>query len=181
MNTVVTAPDKSAAIMKGGGAGNYPAPSHRLRLLDAPQLSPFPGPGDLVDVTVGRGRRVGFCGAETPGMRRSPHPGPAKGFRAFLPCRAAQRRPEASWLLAALADPKRGFDTVAGGGAEAGVLRQLVRQHRPGLRPLRPAAVAARSRRPYRPGQRGPRPDHVRARRRLQRRAEPQNTAPPKA
>ena len=36
-----------------------------------------------------------------------------------------QRRPEASWLLAALADPKRGFDTVAGGGAEAGVLRQL--------------------------------------------------------
>ena len=84
-----------------------------------------------------------------------------------------QRRPEASRLLAGTGRPAPRLRRRGRGGAAAGVLRQPVRQHVPDLRPLRRAAVGARSRRPDRPGERGPRPDHVRVRRRLQRRAEP--------
>jgi hypothetical protein len=82
------------------------------------------------------------------------------------------RRPRASALLAALADPTRGFEAVVVGEPQRAFYGNQF-GNLPDLRPLRRTALGARSRRPHRPRQRGPRPDHVRVRRRLQRRTQP--------
>ena len=72
-----------------------------------------------------------------------------------------QRRPEASKLLAALADPNRGFDAVVVGEPQRAFYGNQFGNTYPVVRALRRAAVGARGRRPDRPRQRGPRPDHV--------------------
>ena len=53
------------------------------------------------------------------------------------------RRPQAAALVAALADPDRGWNAVVVGGVRAGVLRQPVRGDGPAVRALGGAAVDA--------------------------------------
>ena len=84
-----------------------------------------------------------------------------------------QRRPEASKLLAALADPDRGFDAVVVGGAAAGLLRQPVRPDVPGVHSLRRRAVGPRGRRSDRSGLRGTRPGDDALWRHVEGRADP--------
>jgi hypothetical protein len=60
------------------------------------------------------------------------------------------RRPQAAALVAALADPDRGWDAIVIGGVRARLLRQPVRGDGPVVRALRGSVVDARGGRPGR-------------------------------
>lgn len=79
------------------------------------------------------------------------------------PVTSRARRPEAAALVAAMADPGRGFDAIVVGEYERAFLWQPVQPDGAVVRALRRPAVDARGRRPNRFSGRGTRADDDRA------------------